>query len=341
MGELLDDLAAARADWTAWQLQDWYTQERLLAQLRIALEPDAERVADAAFGADVRDLVRAEAEASADEVSVDVEDPLMWADRRITHDDGWSVIGIRFRERDLTRPFVEVIASSLSPTAENIARIAAEAAADLAEFQPLSVRFTVGDPEASLAEVAQVPEVGPCAVDQHLVAGLIRGINHRTRVASYRRVSLEPMDPTLAAARVAEIYAAHPEGTRWATPADREELQEAAEDEALFEIFTEGEPAGVVSAPRDDDHGLSGHLVQEICLDEEHRGRGYGPAVLQRLCEQLPHPEPGTVLWGSIHPENVPSLRNAYAVGRITVGGQIWVAPPGLAGMPSALARPW
>ena len=45
-------------------------------------------------------------------------------------------------------------------------------------------------------------------------------------------------------------------------------MMRAAEDGALFEIFANGEPAGVVSAPRDDDHGLTGHLVQEICLDE-------------------------------------------------------------------------
>lgn len=341
MGHLLDDLAVARSAWLGPQLQDWYAQETLLAQLRTALEPDSERVGDAAFGAEVRDLVQAEEAAAAENVHVDVADPLMWADRRIIHDDGWSVIGIRFRERDLTRPFVEVIASSLSPTAENIRRIVDEAAADLQAFRPLSVRVTVGEPDVSLAWVRELPGTGPAAVDQYLVAGLIREINHRTRVASYRRASLEPMDPTLAAARVSEIYAAHPEGGRWATPAGLEELQEAAEDDALFEIFANGQPAGVVSAPRDDDHGLSGHLVQEICLDEEHRGYGYGPAVLQRLCEELPHPEPGTVLWGSIHPENVPSQRNAYAVGRTTVGGQIWVAPEGSAGMPAALARPW
>ncbi|MDZ5076090.1 GNAT family N-acetyltransferase [Nesterenkonia sp. HG001] len=342
MGELLDDLAAARAAWTGLQLRDWYAQDRLLAQLRTALEPDAERLENPEFGAEVRDLVQADESAAADDVHVDVEDPLLWADRRITHDDGgWSVIGIRFRGRDLTCPFVDVIASSLSPTPENIRRIVTEAAEDLKEFRPLTARLTVGDPDSGLAEVHDASGIGPSAVDQYLVAGLIRGINHRTRVASYRRVSLEPMDPTLAAARVAEIYAAHPEGTRWATPAGPDELQEASEDGALFEIFANGEPAGVVSAPRDDDHGLSGHLVQEICLDEDHRGRGYGPAVLQRLCEELPHPEPGTVLWGSIHPENVPSLRNAHAVGRTTVGGQLWVAPEGLPGMPAALARPW
>ncbi|MDS2171357.1 GNAT family N-acetyltransferase [Nesterenkonia sp. CL21] len=342
MGQLLDDLAAARAAWIGPQLTDWYAEEVLIDQLRTALEPDAERLENSKFGAEVRDLVQADESASAEDVHVDVEDPLLWADRRITHEDGgWSVIGIRFRGRDLTCPFVDVIASTLSPTSQNVLTIAADAVEDLAAFRPLTARLTVGELEGLRTGIDELPDSGPVSVDHHVVAGLVRDINHRTRVASHRRISLEPMDVTLAAARVEEIYAAHPDSGRWATAASAEELAEAAEDGALFEIFANSEPAGVVSAPRDDDFGLTGHMVQEICLDEQHRGRGYGPAVLQRLCEVLPTPGPGTVLWGTIHPENQPSLRNAYAVGRVTVGGQLWVAPKGHPGMPAPLTRPW
>lgn len=327
MGHILDDLAAARAAWIGPQLSDWYAEDVLIDQLRTALEPDAERL---------ENLLRTE------DVDVDVADPLVWADRRITHDDGgWSVIGIRFRGEDFTSPFVDVIASSLSPTPQNILTIVTDAVEDLASFRPLTARVTVGDLDGLRAGLEELSGIGPVSVDHHVVAGLIRDINHRTRVASYPRITLEPMDPTLATARVAEIYSAHPDGGRWATPANADELADASEDGALFEIFADGEPAGVVSAPRDDDHGLTGHLVQEICLDEEHRGLGYGPGVLQRLCEQLPDPEPGAVLWGSIHPENRPSLRNAYAVGRVTVCGQLWVAPEGYPGMPAPLTRPW
>jgi hypothetical protein len=39
-------------------------------------------------------------------------------------------------------------------------------------------------------------------------------------------------------------------------------------------------------------------------------------------------------LWGTIHPDNAASLRNALRMGRQKVGAFVWVAPPGLPGMP-------
>jgi hypothetical protein len=45
------------------------------------------------------------------------------------------------------------------------------------------------------------------------------------------------------------------------------------------------------------------------------------------------HARDGDVLWGTIHPANSPSLRNALSVGREIVGGYVWVVPAGLSGM--------
>jgi L-amino acid N-acyltransferase YncA len=89
----------------------------------------------------------------------------------------------------------------------------------------------------------------------------------------------------------------------------------------------------VVAAIRDDRHGLSGFCVQELCLDAAWRRRGLASAVVQRLVDALPADD-GDVLWGTIHPDNAPSLRNALAVGRRVVGGYAWVTPSGLPGMP-------
>ena len=89
----------------------------------------------------------------------------------------------------------------------------------------------------------------------------------------------------------------------------------------------------MVCAVRDDDHGMSGFCVQEICLDARHLGRRLAPAVLQHLVDELPAEE-GDVLWGTIHPDNAPSLRNSLSIGRTVVGGYVWVTPDGLPGMP-------
>jgi L-amino acid N-acyltransferase YncA len=90
----------------------------------------------------------------------------------------------------------------------------------------------------------------------------------------------------------------------------------------------------VVAALREEAHGLTGHVVQEICLDAAHRGRGLAPAVLDHLVRALPREE-GATLWGTIHPDNTASLRNALGIGRQKVGGYVWVTPPGLPGMAS------
>jgi hypothetical protein len=58
---------------------------------------------------------------------------------------------------------------------------------------------------------------------------------------------------------------------------------------------------------------------------------------VQRLVDELPA-GPGDALWGTIHPGNAPSLRNALAVGRTLVGGYVWVTPAGLPGMPNTPA---
>ena len=65
------------------------------------------------------------------------------------------------------------------------------------------------------------------------------------------------------------------------------------------------------------------------------RGEVGGGPTVQRLVEELPA-RPRDVLWGTIHPANAPSLRNALSVGRVQVGGYVWVAPAGWPGMPAS-----
>jgi len=110
-------------------------------------------------------------------------------------------------------------------------------------------------------------------------------------------------------------------------------LRACADQGLLLEVAVDGHPAGVVAAQREDTHGMSGFCVQEIVLDSAHQGRRLAPAVLQRLVDALPA-EDGDVLWGTIHPDNAPSLGNAMSIGRRLVGGYVWVTPVDLPGMP-------
>lgn len=89
-----------------------------------------------------------------------------------------------------------------------------------------------------------------------------------------------------------------------------------------------------MAAVRDDAHGVRGFSVEELCLDRAHRGNGSAPAVLRHLVERLPQVV-GDVLWGTIHPANAPSLRNALSMGRLQVAADVWITPADLPGMPA------
>jgi L-amino acid N-acyltransferase YncA len=169
-----------------------------------------------------------------------------------------------------------------------------------------------------------------------VVAGLVHELRARDRVPAYSSVGLRQGEASGLARRVADIYAeldeANADLAEWARPEGEGTLAAGAAEGLLFEVLADGEPAGVVAAVRDDDHGMRGFCVQEICLDRRHLGRRLAPAVLQRLLDALPADD-GDVLWGTIHPDNAPSLRNSLSIGRQVVGGYVWVTPVGLPGM--------
>jgi L-amino acid N-acyltransferase YncA len=327
MTSLLDDMVAAHGRWTAARLSDWYPQDQRRERSRDAMQGQAGWVADADFGLSFRDNVG----------SVPVSDPLAWANRRIDLSDGhWCVTGIRFRGRDVTKPFIDVVATSLPPRADALARLAAVLVPQYRDFAPRAVRVDAPAPDELVGAAMADPRFAHAAVDQYVVAGLVADLRRRPPVDGYERVHLQvvPVDPAgQATARLyAQAEAERPDLAQWATPSTPDELQECAAEGLLFEVRVDGHPAGVVAARRDDDHGMTGFVVQEIVLDDAHRGHRLAAAVLQRLLAELPA-GPGDTLWGTIHPDNQPSLRNAASIGREIVGGFVWLTPQGLTGL--------
>jgi L-amino acid N-acyltransferase YncA len=332
-GDLMDELVEARLAWTSPLLATWYAEADLRRQLRSGLSVEVERLGDATFGGDFRTGVGIGGP----------EDPLDWANRRLDlPGGGWAVTGIRFRGGDAVRPFVDVVATTAPPTPDGLAAVADVVVPAYEGFSPRCLRADVPDTPALVEELGADPRFGPhCTVDLHVVAGLVDRLRTHPRTAAYPEVRLRAGDPQALARRVAEIYAelaaTEPGLAMWANPEDLESLSECAEEGLLFEVLAEGESAGVVAALRYDAHALTGFSVQELCLDAAHRGRRLAPATVQRLVDELPA-GPGDALWGTIHPANVPSLRNALSIGRTLVGGYVWVTPAGLPGMPGTTA---
>src|SRR3954453_20354358 len=116
MTDVMDELVEARRSWVCGAIRSWYTDAELTAHLRSAMANEAHRVANAAFGRDLRNGAGL----------AGVDDPLDWANRRLElADGGWVVTGIRFQGGDFTRPFVDVISTTGPPTPAGIAALGA------------------------------------------------------------------------------------------------------------------------------------------------------------------------------------------------------------------------
>jgi hypothetical protein len=232
-----------------------------------------------------------------------------------------------------------VVATTEPPGPDGLVAVAAAVLPYFVSFHPLCLRVDAPDPAGLAERLAADERFGPrCSVDQYVVAGPVAELRGRPRASSYEVVSLLPGEAAALAARAAAIYAElarrNPDLLMWARAEDAESLAACADEGLLFEVLVDGEPAGVVAAVRDDAHGMSGFSVEELCLDADRRGRRLSPGVLQRLVDELPAAD-GDVLWGTIHPDNAPSLRNSRSIGREVVGGYAWVTPAGLPGMRS------
>jgi L-amino acid N-acyltransferase YncA len=327
MAELLDEMARARLPWLHPRLRSWYGDVQLTVQVKSAMETEVGRVGDVDFGASYRN-----------DAGVGVGAPLDWANRRIAlRSGGWAVTGIRFRGRDIERPFVDVIAASEPPTPDGLSAVAEAVVRAYEQFSPRCLRVETANPAALVAKVAEDPRFGDhSGIDMHIVAGMVDELLDRPRVPGYQHIALRRGGAAPLAEQAATIYREltdrQPDTARWATPEDAESLADCAAQDLLFEVVADGDSAGVVAAIRHDAHGMTGFSVQEICLDVRHRGRHLAAGVMQHLLENL-SAKNGDVLCGTIHPDNTASLRNALSIGRELVGGYAWITPTGLPGM--------
>lgn len=318
-------LAAAQR-WVSDEIKQWSPAWR--ENHARWLETDLALVGETAWGAQIRDLVK-----------LPVPDPLLWANRLIELANGhWAIAGIRFRGRDVEKPFVDIIATSLPPEATGIEALA-EVLPHFEEFAPLCLRVNLPESTLPAAELAAAEDFhGDAESDLLIVASPVDEMKKHPLAPLFDTTALVPVSVQGAAQLTAEIYgelaASRPRLREWATPADAQSLEEAAEQGLLFEIHVGGKTAGIVAAERQDAYGFAGFCMQEIALNAAHRGRGIGVAALQHLVRML-DAEPHDLLWGHIHPNNIPSLRNAQASGRKIVTSHAWITPTGYPGMPS------
>lgn len=282
-------------------------------------------------------------------VPLDVPSVLLWANRVVPLSDGhWALAGARFRNRDLDRAFVDIIATSVPPSPAGVQALIDPSSGPLTffrDFSPRCLRVYVADPHGFAEEVNSSSDSNSvwasvsASVDMYIVAAPVDEQRARPRVQSYGDVELIEVSPAVAATRVADIYdaiqASHHELSWWASPSDEQSLQDAQDEGLLFSVRWKGEDVGIVAARAENSYGLTGWVVEEKCIAPVFQGHALSAAAMQRLVDKLPDTHEGgrPTLWGHINQANIPSLRTAELTGRRVVGGHVWVTPRGYPGM--------
>jgi GNAT superfamily N-acetyltransferase len=313
-----------KSDWLAWavdqvhpQLKIWYPQAQLEANLTAQLELDLDRLENLGEGFERN-------------MPVPGATPTMY-NHRVYELAGMRVmLGIRFRGGDISIPFVDLVRSSQAITsAAQVGVICDLVRQEFAIFKPLKVRFY----QPAHLEFQFEPNDGLSGLsgDKRVLAAPLMTMLTHPKPEGLERVSLRRANDLEFYPRYLDTYAVIYQERPWlpheSGPESLEDMQEYLETGHVFEVLVDGQWAGITGAEhRSDEFALKGFVVIEMLLAKFARGQGLGAAVQYRLAEALQtSSQPDDVLYGTIGSNNPPMLKTATRVGRVDLGGWIWV----------------
>jgi L-amino acid N-acyltransferase YncA len=309
-----------KSDWLVWavdqvhpQLKIWYLQAQLEANLTAQLELDLDRLENLGEGFERN-------------MPVPGATPAMY-NHRVHEVAGMRVmLGIRFRGGDISIPFVDLVRSSQAITsAAQVEAICDLVRQEFAIFKPLKVRFY----QPSHLEF-QIDVPGSSG-DKRVLAAPLTTMLAQPKPDGLERVNLRPANDLEFYPRYLDTYATIYQERPWlpteSSTHSLEAMQEYLEIAQVHEIFVDGQWAGITGGePHSDEFALKGFVVIEMLLAKFARGQGLGAAVQYRLAEALQTSSaPEDVLYGTIGSNNPPMLKTAARVGRLDLGGWIWV----------------
>lgn len=229
-----------------------------------------------------------------------------YSHRHVRSPNGELLGGIRFYNRDVSRPFVEVIAHSFTDHHQLGERVRDE----WSSFRPGFMRLRTapeqlaGDPDAVL----------------HKSVHVARYANLQSADTS---VTLEPFDDVadaiaLVEKRYAHLRNADPDLGSILAPADPDELREWQNSGRLFAIRAMGQTVGALAIVPSSVGWIEGEEVSEEVIDADHNGHGYAAAA-QTVWAQRIALDRNTLLIGTIHGANASSRKTAESAGRSRV----------------------
>jgi hypothetical protein len=241
------------------------------------------------------------------------------------------VAGIRFRNLDLSRPFVSILAQDVPHlTREDIGWLASSLGDRFRVFAPRAFRLFTHASDLAWDDALPLSSAGKL-----LVAATLGEVDSFPvadgGAGSFGRLELQRAKDTSFYPAYVEAYAnayeAFPECREWARTEAEEDLAEMASEGRLFEILLDGRWAGIVGGSIGESFGLTGLHIEEIVLSPAARGGRIARRVQHELArvvlmEGLPRER---WLSGYIGRANTPALRAALSAGRRVLGAEFWL----------------
>ena len=227
-------------------------------------------------------------------------------------EDKALVAGIRFKGGDKNRPFVGIFCRNFKLDKSLQQKLSTLFAKEFSVFKPATFRCYIPE-EQKLEELSY-------QTDLHLIAAPVRKLdfNHElpegykvekaSRLDFYEEFKKQ-YDRFIESNQIGnELY-----------PATQSGLEECHRDGTLSVLLKEDEVQGVFATSRESLEGLSGISVFEEFLFEKSRGQGLAKVLQARSIKMLNYPK-DEILMGTIHCENLASVRTAQNLGRKIIG---------------------
>ena len=235
------------------------------------------------------------------------------------------IAGIHFRGRSTAYPFVGVFAQSRWLTSDEM---------DTAHVA-LMREFSVFSPRASwwwAPSDAYTPKLATARPDLLLVMGSLAEIRSTPAEALPSDWNLERLNSASEVRTVfTDLYRsfhdARPELAEVVPPSPLAALEDCAQAEGLYACFAGSEIVGVVAAKPVAQYCVDAWLMWDIVLARPYCGQGLAPVLQRTVLDRLDLARAPLVV-GTIHAQNLPSLRTALRVGRQIVGTWTFIQQP-------------
>ena len=232
--------------------------------------------------------------------------------RNIHTSHGDLLGGIRFYRRDVSRPFVEVIAHSFG----SLERLRDCVRAEWSELVPTSLRLCARPGRIS----------GPgVLLDQSIYVARCGDMRRHSPRVSLTSFADADAALDIVRRRFAYMSTHDPDLARNVLARSSDELREWHHTGHLQAITVDGEPVGVLAVAPGTIRWIDGDEIKEGVIDVRHSEHGYA-ALAQAAWASGPGPNPDRLLIGTIDGLNIASLRTAERAGRHRVLDLVFVA---------------